>query len=328
MNQILMNLLRLGALIVSAACTVSALAGDGPVRPQSPYDAAKLVTHQINDHLYMIEAAGLSPENLAGNILVSVGEEGVLMVDDQFLPLADRIKRAVSELSSEPIRFVINTHGHKDHADGNPAFGGPDGAIIVAHKNARDSLMMSHDVYVEALERTVHLPPMDPAGWPKITLESEIEIHHNSDTIRVIYLGPGHTNADVLVYFVESNVIHMGDAYVQYGLPWIDLYNNGSAEGLIRAFDVAQAIGNEDTIIVPGHGEITDMQTMMKTREALNLIVARVKAGIADGLSREEIQGTKPARDFENPGIVGAAYFVDLVYESLQQEAEGEASHD
>ena len=314
---------RLAATIICALSAGTTLAGDGPTTsPPSPYDPAVMVTHQINDHLYMIEATGLAPQHIAGNILVSVGDDGVLLVDDQFLPLAPRIREAVSALSSEPIRFVINTHGHADHADGNPAFGGPDGAVIIAHKNARESLMNSHDVHVKALGRTVHVPAMDPAGWPQITLEQVVEVHHNGDTIRVIYLGRGHTNADVLVHFVESNVIHMGDAYVQYGLPWIDLYNNGSAEGLVNAFKVAEAIADEETVIVPGHGDLADLASMMKTADALETIVMRVQDGIGEGLSLEDVQKTRPTRDFGDPGIVGADYFVEVVYESLQSESE------
>ena len=298
----------------------SLLAGDGPAtHSPSPYAQIKLVAHRINDHLHMIEATELTPGRLVGNILVSVGDEGVLMVDDQYLELTDRIKQTVATLSDEPVKFVINSHAHADHSSGNPAFGGPEGAVIIAHKHVREFLTTSHDV--NALGRRYELPAMDPAGWPKITLEDEIELHHNGDTIRIIHLGRGHTNGDVLVHFVESNVIHMGDAYVRYGLPWIDLYNNGSAEGLIKALDIAASVADEETIIVPGHGAMSDLKSMVETRDALDVIISRVKAGIAASMSLEEIQATKPTRDFGDPGILGAEPFVEIVFRSLHLEA-------
>lgn len=306
----------LGVFFVLATATI-AHAGDGPGTVGSPYDVAKLVTHQLNDKLHVIEATELSMRNLAGNIAVLTGEDGVLIVDDQFLPLAGRIRNAISKLSSEPVRWVVNTHAHKDHTDGNPAFGGKGGATIVAHRRARNYLIRSHDVEVKALNTTVHVPAMDPAGWPKITFDNSIELHVNGETVRILYLGPAHTNGDVIVQFVESNVIHMGDLYVQYGLPWIDLYGGGSAAGLSEVYELAYQLSDENTRIIPGHGTVVGRDEMLAAGLKIRRIVERIQKGIDVGKSLEEIQASKPARDFENNGPVTDEIFVGDAYASL-----------
>ena len=306
----------LGVACVLATATI-ARAGDGPGTVASPYEVANLVTHRLNEKLYVIEATGLSIRDLAGNIAVLTGEDGVLIVDDQFLPLAGRIKKAISELSSEPVRWVLNTHAHKDHTDGNPAFGGRGGATIIAHRHARNFLIRSHDVEVKALNTTVHLPAMDPAGWPKITFDNSIEVHVNGETVRILYLGPAHTNGDVIVQFVESNVIHMGDLYVQYGLPWIDLYGGGDAAGLGGVYELAYQLSDENTHIIPGHGTVVGRDEMLATGLKIRLIIERIQQGIDAGKSLEAIQAEKPARDFVNNGPVTDEIFVADAYNSL-----------
>lgn len=308
------------AMAMSLSMAPWTMAGDGQGHTASPYDAARFVSHKISDKLYMLEAAELGPRHVAGNMAVLIGDDGVLIVDDQFVEMSDRIRAEIAKLSDKPIKYIVNTHAHKDHANGNPAFGHNHGGVIVAHKLARESLVNSHDILVKALGKTVHIPAMDPAGWPQITLEDSLEIHFNGETVRVLYLGAGHTNADVVVQFVESNVIHMGDAYVQYGLPWIDLYRGGDARGLVNAYAVASTISNDETVVIPGHGQIASRKTLLANGKALETIVDRVQEGIDAGSTLAEIQASKPARDYGNQGIVSDDYFVELVYESLNKQ--------
>src|SRR6185503_16676749 len=195
------------------------------VRAQQSFDTVKISTTKITDAVYMLHGAG-------GNIGVLVGKDGVILIDDQFAPLTEKIKKAVSEISDKPVRFVINTHYHGDHVGGNQNLGG-EGAIIVAQENTRKRL--SQDQINTLMKFEQKATPEE--GLPKITFNESMSLHLNGETIDIIHVKNAHTDGDAIIYFRNANVLHGGDVYVRYGLPFIDQQNGGSIDGMIAGTD-------------------------------------------------------------------------------------------
>ncbi len=191
-------------------------------------DAQEL--HKVADGLYAIVGQG-------GNIGVSVGEDGVFIIDDQFAPLTDRIRGLISEVTDQPIRFLVNTHFHGDHTGGNENLGRV-GVLIFAHDNVRQRLLQG-GASKEAL--------------PVVTFNDTTTFHMNGLTLHVLHVDSAHTDGDSMIHFREADVIHMGDVYFNGFYPFIDLGAGGSLQGTIAAVDVALGLAGENTRIIPGH---------------------------------------------------------------------------
>ena len=203
------------------------------------FDNIQIQTTRIAESIYMLQGSG-------GNIGVSIGDDGTFIVDDQFAPLTDKIVAAIAELTDNPVDFVVNSHWHYDHSDGNENFG-PAGALIVAQDNSRKR--METDQVVSLLNR--FQGAYSEVGLPKITFLESMRFYFNDNTIDVIHTGPGHTDGDAQVYFRDSNVIHTGDMFVRYGLPFIDQPNGGSMDGMIDAVWSIAGLIDDDTVIIP-----------------------------------------------------------------------------
>ena len=229
------------------------------------------------------------------------------IVDDQFAPLTDKIVAALAELTDNPVDFVVNSHFHYDHTDGNENFGRA-GALIVAQDNSRRR--METDQVLSGSNRPQ--PAYDEVGLPKITFLESMRFYYNDNVVDVIYTGPGHTDGDAQVYFRDSNVIHTGDMFVRYGLPYIDQGNGGSTDGMIDALWTIAGLIDDDTIIIPGHGQLSTRADLLEFRMMLVTIRGRIKDGIARGLSADQLIASNPARGYaELPGATGwlsAAY--------------------
>jgi len=254
-----------------------------------------------------------TPEHVAGNVYrvvggvivnmaFSVGDDGIILVDSNFAALAEKIVTAVREVSDQPIRFLIDTHDHTDHAEGNEYFGRA-GAMIVAHDIVRT--------------RLADLPQAAaaPAALPILTFSDGMSFHFNDEEVEVFHVAAGHTDGDVMVYFKGSDVIHMGDVFVgQY--PIIDTSRGGSYLGLIRSLDAAIVLVGPETKIVPGHGPISSRADMIDYRNMLQDIYGRVSAMHAAGDSLPAIIALGPSEDHDrrwaggrgSEGIVQAAY--------------------
>ena len=254
------------------------------------------------------------PEHVAGNVYnvvggiivnmaFSVGDDGIILVDSNFQELTARIVSAIGEISDEPIRFLIDTHSHADHADGNVSFG-QSGTIIVAHDTVRVRLAD---------------PPQGESApavaLPIVTFFDRVSFHFNGEEIEAIHIAAGHTDGDVLIHFKGSNVIHMGDAFVgQY--PIIDVSRGGSCLGLIETLNAAIALVGPDTKIIPGHGPITDRDDMIEFRDMLVGIHDRVSALVLEGLTLEQVIAAEPSADYDerwagprgSVGLITAAY--------------------
>lgn len=251
-----------------------------------------------------------------GNIGVSSGPDGTLLIDDQFAPLTPKILAAVAKLGAPSVRLLVNTHWHFDHSGGNENLG-KTGTVIVAQDNVRQR--MSADQANKFLRMTFAASPR--AALPVITFAESITLHLNDDDISIAHVPNAHTDGDALVKFTRANILHAGDVFVRYGLPFIDPESGGSALGMIAAVDKALAMTDANTKIIPGHGEVASRADLQAYRAMLATITGRVDAGIKAGQPLAAILAGKPAAAWDNgpKGFISGDAFVTTVYNSLKQ---------
>ena len=244
-----------------------------------------------------------------GNMAVSTGADGTLLVDDEYDVLTPKVRAALAELRSPPVKIVVNTHWHDDHTGGNEAFA-RDGALIIAQENARRR--MQSDLVVSLWGPQKASPQV---AWPAITFDQSLRLHWNGDDIDVIHVGPAHTDGDAIVFFRQQNVIMTGDLMFGYetGPPYFDDLNGGSAHGMIAAADTLLGLINEQTIVVPGHGEVTDRAGLQIYRDRLVSMRDRITDAIARGLSEDEVVALHPTAGFARAGK-GTDRWVRIVY--------------
>jgi glyoxylase-like metal-dependent hydrolase (beta-lactamase superfamily II) len=252
-------------------------------------DASKIEirTTPLANGVYMLAGAG-------GNIGMSVGDHGVILIDDQYAPLTDKIKFAIAQVTERPVLFVINTHWHADHTGGNEKLAG-DGALIVAHDNVRTR--MGADQFSEVLNRTV---PARPAGaLPVVTFSENMSFHLNGQDIRIFHVENAHTDADAIVHFRDRNVIHMGDCFWSESYPLIDSAGGGSLRGMIRAANEGLALADGTTKIIPGHGRIGNREDLRAYRDMLLDVQRRVEPLVVAGRTADEIARARPLADLD-----------------------------
>jgi cyclase len=248
-----------------------------------------------------------------GNIGVSYGTDGTVLIDDQFAPLTPKIQAAVAELGASPVKFLINTHWHFDHSGGNENFGKA-GSIIMAHDNVRVRMAAG------ATMGTRVIPPAAQIALPVITYHDGLKLHLNGDEVRTQYMPGGHTDGDSIVVWRTANVVHMGDLFFhKVTLPFIDLKSGGSAQGMLAAVDKVLAMTNATTRIIPGHGPMATRVDLMAYRDMLKSVIASVQAGIKAKKTLVQIQALKPATKWDvNPdAFIKGDAFVEAVYQSL-----------
>lgn len=256
------------------------------------FDAIQITTVPVRDGIYMLQGSG-------GNIGVSTGEDGTMIVDDQFAPLTGKISAAIAELTEHPVNFVVNSHFHYDHTDGNTNFGRA-GAYIVAQDNARRRMESTQVLSGSGRVQEAY----DEVGLPTITFFDSMRFYFNGNTVDIINTGNGHTDGDAQVYFREANVLHAGDMFVRYGLPFTDRDNGGTTDGMIDALWNIAGIINDDTIIIPGHGQLSSRDDLLAFRDMLVVIRGNLVRAKVQGLSAEEMLATEPADGYapDNPG--------------------------
>ncbi len=249
-----------------------------------------------------------------GNIGVSYGPDGTVLVDDQFAPLTPKIQAAVAALGATPVRFLINTHWHGDHTGGNENFGKA-GALIMAHDNVRVRLAAG----ASSGGRTI--PPAPKVALPVVTYEQGIKLHLNGDEVRTVHVHDAHTDGDSIVIWKAANVVHMGDLFFnRVTLPFIDLNSGGSAKGLVGAIDTALTLTDDRTKIIPGHGPMATRADLVAYRAMLVDVIGKVEAGMKARRTLDQIKATKPAARYDtNPqAFIKGDAFVEAIYKSLQ----------
>ncbi|MGE0160153.1 MAG: MBL fold metallo-hydrolase [Gemmatimonadales bacterium] len=250
------------------------------------FDEIQISTTPVAGGIYMLQGSG-------GNIGVSIGDDGTLMVDDQFAPLTQKIQAAISALSREPVQFVINTHWHYDHTDGNTNFGRA-GAILVAHENARTRMMHTDTVSLNNRVQEAY----GPDGLPKITFYQSMRFHYNGNVIDVIHLRNAHTDGDAAVYFRDTNVLHTGDTFTRGALPFIDQPNGGTLDGMIEAAWTMAGLVNDRTRIIPGHGALSTRADLLEHHAKLVAIRERLRAHATRGDSPDAVVAANPVSDW------------------------------
>ena len=275
-------------------------------------ETAEITSEKVADGLYVLFGLG-------GNIAVSVGSDGVLIVDDQIPELAGKIKSAIKDLGGERIDYVVNTHWHFDHADGNTALG-PDGATIVAHSNARQD--MAEGGIIDMVIAQYQQQPYPANALPELTFKHDMALHFNGGEIELRHFSPAHTSGDAAVFFHQHNAVHMGDVFNNAGYPFVDVGSGGDVDGLIRFCEQTLNAIEEDTIVIPGHGPITNYETLGNYVAMVRTVRDRIQAMIDEGLSLDEISAAKPTADFDSIYGPEAASlgFVNRVYTDLSRK--------
>jgi cyclase len=275
-----------------------------PVYSQN-FDSVQVKSTKLTESIYMLEGAG-------GNIGVLIGNDGIIIIDDQFAPLTEKIKTALSKISDKPVKFVINTHFHGDHAGGNENFGNQ-GAIILAHDNVRKRL--SADYFFEAFKETQKATSYE--GLPKVTFADSVTFHMNGETVHLFYAKNAHTDGDVIIHFKESNIFHCGDVFVRYGFPFIDQPAGGSIDGMIRAAEKLIALTNDQSKIIPGHGALSTRKDLIEYKNMLVTVRRRIAEGIKHGKTVQQIADSDPLKGYIV--IVDKWFFVQAIYNSLKK---------
>ena len=261
------------------------------------WDAVEIVVHHVASGVYYVEGRG-------GNIGLSIGEDGVVMVDDQYAPITDRILAAIREVSDGDIRFVINTHVHSDHTGGNENLGRM-GVVILAHDRVR----------VRLADR------VPEAALPVLTYSDTVTIHLNGEQVHVFPVPPSHTDGDSFIHFRGSDVLHLGDVFRTVAFPVIDRNNGGTLDGTIAALGMAIGVAGPDTRIIPGHGEISTREDVMEFRDMTMVVAERVKALVAEGKTYDEVAAADPTAEY-NAKWGDPTRFLTAVYEELSEGPE------
>ena len=233
------------------------------------FSKVQIKVTKVAGSVYMLEGAG-------GNIGASVGDDGIVVVDDQYAPMADKIQVALKGITDKPIRFIINTHYHEDHTGGNAYF--QKQAPIIAQDNVRKRLESGGTAGVGP-GGSMHFEakPQPKEALPIITFDHDVTVHLNGEDIRALYFPAGHTDGDSVIFFPKSNVVHMGDDFVTYGFPFIDVDSGGSIDGMIDGVEKVIAQVPPDVKIIPGHGPLSnldDVRAYLKMLKETREVVA------------------------------------------------------
>lgn len=270
---------------------------------------------KVAGSVYMLEGSD------AGNIGASVGEDGIVIVDDQYAPLAEKIQAALKGITDKPVRFVINTHYHGDHAGGNAYF--QNQAPIIAHDNVRKRLEQGGPSG-NGGSMQFEAKPQPKDALPILTFDHDMTVHLNGEEIRALYFPAGHTDGDSIIFFPKSNVVHMGDDFVTYGFPFIDVGSGGSIDGMIDGVEKVIAQVPPDVKIIPGHGPISsvdDMRVYLKMLKDTRDLVAK---GIKEGKSFDDMKQARLLDPWKKySGYITEDAFLETLYASLTGQKTG-----
>lgn len=269
---------------------------------QDRFAKVQIETTKVTENTYMLTGSG-------GNIMVAVDKETVVMIDDQFAPLSEKIKDAINAITEFPIVYLINTHHHGDHTGGNANFNSEE-TTIIAHLNVKERLI------AEGKSKKF---------IPEMTLEEELELQLPTQTCLLIHVHNAHTDGDTFIYFTEENVVHMGDVFFNAKYPYIDLKSGGSIQGYIKAQQRVLETINEETQIIPGHGTLATYEDLRNNIEMLTNISGTVLNKIQKGVSKEDIIADPSITESYDAkgygdGFINAERFRTMVYESLKAE--------
>ena len=278
---------------------------------QQDFSKVEIKVQKVAGTVYMLQGAG-------GNIGVSVGDDGIVIVDDEFAPLAPKIKAALKSITDKPVRFVINTHYHGDHTGGNAQFSG-DATPIIAHENVRKRLQEGQST------GPAKAPPAPKEALPVITFNDRATVHLNGEDIRAIHFPAGHTDSDAVIFFPQSNVVHMGDDFVTYGFPFVDVQGGGSVTGMIAGVQKVISTVPADVKIIPGHGDLCSLDDMRKYVQMLTDTRALVADAIQKGMTVDQMKQAHILSKYDNlgKGFIKTDAWIEVLYDDVTHKRTG-----
>lgn len=290
----------LGAAVLALALGVA------PAGAQQNWDAVQIRATQVRGNIYMLTGSG-------GNIGVSAGDDGILIVDDQYAPLAEKIRAALKELNPGKLKFILNTHWHGDHTGSNAAFG-PE-VPIIAHTNVRERLKTGDPA------RNMRATPKE--GWPVITFDQGLSVHFNGEEIKVIHFPKGHTDGDSVIFFTAANVVHMGDDFFNARFPFVDLDSGGSVEGLTQHIRDLIAKLPADVKIIPGHGPLATLDDLKTYHTMLIETTEHVRAQMKAGKTLEQIKAAGMPEKYKSWSwsFIPTERWAEIIHRSLSGES-------
>ena len=289
----------LTAFLLMTLCIASA---------QRNFDDVEIRSEKVADQIYVLFGAG-------GNIGLAIGDDAAYLIDDQYAPLSDKIMTAVREITDKPLKFLVNTHWHGDHTGGNENIANG-GTILIAHEAVRNRMGSPS-------ERNGNVRPASPqAALPEITFTDKLTLHLDpTRTMHVMHVNNSHTDGDSYIYFPEDNVIHMGDNFANGGFPFIDLNSGGDINGFVKNLNMALFIVDEETRIIPGHGPVTDRETLRAYRDMVDTLRSRVQKALNAGNSLEETLQLGLSKEWDadfGTGFINSEGIITAIYRSLE----------
>jgi cyclase len=297
--------IRSGVVAVAASVLVQ---GSALAQPQMDFSKVEIKPNKVAGNVYVLYGQG-------GNIGVSAGPDGVLIIDDQFAPLAPKIKAALKGIQDAPLKWILNTHFHFDHTGGNAIFGKE--APIIAHENVRTRLAAGNSTL------GVVSPPAPVSALPVITFKDSVSVHFNGEEIRAVHYPAGHTDTDTIVFFTGSKVVHMGDHYFGGKYPFVDTSSGGSISGLIANVEKVAAETPADWKVIPGHGEVSTAADLKTWVEGLKAQRAAVQAALATKKTPDQLKKQKLLAKWDSwaTPFVDSDKWLDALVKDIQAPA-------
>jgi cyclase len=296
------------ALLAAALCCCR-----GAAQEKAPdWSKVQIKVTNVSGNIYMLEGQG-------GNIAASVGEDGIVIVDDEFAPLAEKIQAALKSLgiTDKPVRFVINTHYHGDPTGGNAPFANS-GSTVIAQDNVRKRLAAG-GIAGNGGSMKMENKPAEKAALPIITFERDVTVHLNGEDIRALHFPSGHTDGDAIIFFPKNNVVHMGDDFVRYGFPFIDVASGGSVQGMIDALQKTSAQLPADVKVIPGHGALSNLDDVREFVKMLKETSDVVQKAIDSHKTLEQMKQEKILASWQkwSNDFLSSDAFIETLYNSL-----------